>query len=159
GDGTGGGGVVGASTVRARDAHAGGDLCAGRGRLPARRRGRHRLGRDGCCEDQSGRVPDRALQRARVPRAATRRNHQFRAVRSAASWWAGENRRACGDGRRRDDGGDVAGLSAYFFANLSTPCRACEALAKLKCNYWPLATRMRRTISQIGTTTAAPRRR
>src|SRR5262249_43056154 len=39
------------------------------------------------------------------------------------------------------------------------PAKVAEILARLKCNYWPLATRMRRTTNQIGTPTAAPRRR
>ena len=69
----GGGRAVGPSAVRARNPHAGGDLCAGRRRVPAGRRRRHRFGRSRARQDQGGGVPDPALQRARVPRVAAGR--------------------------------------------------------------------------------------
>ena len=56
GDREGGGRAVGPAAVRALDPHAGGDLCARRGRVPADRRRRHRFRRDRARQDQ-GRAP------------------------------------------------------------------------------------------------------
>ena len=110
GDGERGGWPVRAPAFCAFYPNAGGDLCAGRGCVPAHRRRRHRFRRDGAGEDQGRGVPDPALQRARVPRAAARRRHQVRSLRCATPRRPYGHRRARRRGRRRDDGGGVAGV-------------------------------------------------
>ena len=54
------------AALSAGDADAGGDLCAGRRRVPADRRRRHRFRRGRARQDQGRRRPDPALQRAGV---------------------------------------------------------------------------------------------
>jgi len=78
-------------TLRDR-ANAGGGLCPSRRRVPAHRRGWHRFRRGGYCENQSGRLFDRTLQRPRIPWPATDRDHQIRAFGCAASRSARRNR-------------------------------------------------------------------
>src|SRR5262249_8327158 len=63
-------------------------------------------------------------------------------------------------------GADAAAMTAgkWPAKRAVSPLRPCspevaEIRATRKCNSWPWPTRMRRTTNQIGTTTAAPRRR
>ena len=69
-NGGGGGRAFGPAAVRARDPHAGGDLCAGGGRVPADRHRRHRFRRDRARQDQGRRQPGAGLFGAGVPRPA-----------------------------------------------------------------------------------------
>ena len=77
--------AVGPSALSAVDADAGGDLCAGRRRIPADRRRRHRFRRGRARQDQGRRRPRAALQRAGLSRACAGRRDQGGAVRRARS--------------------------------------------------------------------------
>ena len=78
------GGLSGPPAVRALHAHAGGDLCARRGRVPADRRRRHQLRRGGVRQDQGRREPRAALHRADLPRRRSGRVDQKRSARFPA---------------------------------------------------------------------------
>jgi dihydroorotate dehydrogenase len=72
------------SAVSARDPHAGGDLCAGRGRLRAGRRRRHRFTRRGAGKNSRRRLPGPALYRPDLSRPAPPARDQGRISAHAA---------------------------------------------------------------------------
>ena len=81
------GGLSGKPLLCAGDADARGNLCPGRRRVPAGRRRRHRLGRDGARQDPRRRRRAAALQRAGVPAASawSRTSRQPSPTRSTAA--------------------------------------------------------------------------
>ena len=104
---------LGPAVVCAVDADAGGDLCSRRGCLPADRHRRRQFGRGSAGEDQGRCEPGADVQRAGVPRLAAAARHQVGPRRRARSRPPCQHRRTRGRRCRRDDGGELAGLTTF----------------------------------------------
>ena len=106
------GGLSGRPLFALVDAHAGGDLCAGRGRVPAHRRRRHRFGRRPR-SPRSGPARRSCSSTARWSSAGCGSSPSSRPTfrRRSNSGGPRRHRRTCRHGRRRDDGGGLAGVT------------------------------------------------